>query len=421
MRSTLFLALMLLSFTCAWAKKKPSFETLSDVTYLMRLDEQRLVRSADPQLPPWIPGNQLGWHIPNQELLDHFFRKAGSNEDPLQIDFQRYLVLAILRHDYSPWQIAVEKISWDAKTQHLHLNCISRETGGPQATRSLSSLLVLVEKDESFEAQEKIGFSVAEKFDNKFILHRAEGLSSSFSVFPYAYVLPEATPKIPARVIETVSYVQPVNEAVEIEDHTLFISAGIHFAAGSQPAPEPPAISAAAKMRRIETVKQEVHTGFHSPSTAPAPTHISYLDLRGEFPLMAGVSFEDLKGFMPRRDLYLGPVNYFLITEAGQWEKLTEPTLPGVHPERRLKAPDFDRHMALMIVRYGHELWEFETGQAFVSDNALTVNYRATAQVPTGEWVGSSTHIVLVEKSGFRQLKLMENGKLVKQTTFSYD
>lgn len=431
MRSKLFLALFFLSFTVALGKKRPAFETIPHVTYLVRVDNQQLVRSADPSLPPWIPEKQFGWHIPNQELLNHFFRQTGTASPELHIDFDRYLVLAILRYDASPWAIEVEKIDWEPKTQHLHLNCLSREIGGPQTDYSLTSLLVLVEKDASFGAEEKIGFSVAENFGDKFILHRSEGLYSKFTVFPCAYVLPDASPKIPAVKVEKAAYSPSINETIEIEDHLQY-----QVAATPEPVPIPvpvsqktpvrmstetPSLDFAAQKSRIQGVKAAVAADFHTHAQAAPPTHISYLDPRGDFPLMEGVSFETLQGFMPRQGLFLSASNYFLITRPEQWNKIMEPGLPDPRTEQPAHIPDFDRHMALVVVKYGMDFWEFETGQAFVSANQLTVNYRATPQPAQGTWVGSSTHIILVEKSGFSQLSLMENGKLVKQTTFGYD
>lgn len=424
MRSKLFFALLLFSFTCAFGKKKLSFQTFSNITYMMRMDDQFIVHSANPDLQPWIPGPQLGWHIPNRELLNQFFQQSDTDGSELYIDFDKYLVVAILKYDYVNWEVSINKVNWDPKAQHLHMTCKSQEQNGPQPGRTLQSMLIAIEKDASFGPLEKIGFSVAEQFSNQYVLHQTEGIDPNFRVFPYAYVRPNPSPKIQVAAIPAT----PLNDEVDIEDHVtestsplpVFASLSTVLPRTSHQVVTETAITGyREKARRIGTIKREMKAEAYQHKR-PAPTHISYLTKRGDFPLVEGIAFENLNGFMPKRGLFLGPHNHFVISDLHQWQQVMEPTLPGADSDRIMLAPDFDRHFAVVIVKYGHELWQFETGQAFVSDNDLILNYRSEFRAAKDEWVGASTHVILVERSGFGQLKLMENGKLVKQTTFTY-
>lgn len=131
----------LISGTTAYGQAL-DFWTTKDYQYVLRQarDSVALLRSSDPQFAPWLPEGQLGWQFVDARSFHYCFEPDVLY--PLAIDFDKTIVLALVRNEPYIWDIQVEGIQLDLETASIHLQYSLNQVGTPLQRAQLSSLVI---------------------------------------------------------------------------------------------------------------------------------------------------------------------------------------------------------------------------------------------------------------------------------------
>lgn len=138
-----------------------------DYQYVMKVDaiNNKLVRSTDPLLLPWLPKYQFGWRIQDQNYFDLFFQHAQNPLHELNIDFYEYLVLSIIKYDQFVWDLSLLQASYDEDQHTISIHYDARKRGNELSHFQTSTLLLLIRKSKHMKrvSPAKIKYTVKEK------------------------------------------------------------------------------------------------------------------------------------------------------------------------------------------------------------------------------------------------------------------
>ncbi|TAE46752.1 MAG: hypothetical protein EAZ89_19465 [Bacteroidetes bacterium] len=143
-----FLALPLLNllFLSAHAQEVLRFQVWKGWEYLLKTPpgSDSLIRSEDPTLDPWMPAGQQGWQLNSAAGADVFFRSAG----PAYTDtlFERWVVLAWVRHDPWLWDLEVRSATFDPLHAQVHIEVLLHPIGARRKQPLTSTAVILLKK-----------------------------------------------------------------------------------------------------------------------------------------------------------------------------------------------------------------------------------------------------------------------------------
>ncbi len=166
---------------------------MEDSEYCMRLsqDGTELLQSKDPLLEPWLPSRQFGWLVTHDSILNRFFQPLEEIE--LEVDFDRYFVLAMIRYDLYPWRFQVDQIEWEANSPKIAVSYTLVPVGRRHKDPLLSTQLILVEKTPELQrlGVNYIPFKLNEVLDINDPDIPVFGEKEDELIFPNAYTLKE--------------------------------------------------------------------------------------------------------------------------------------------------------------------------------------------------------------------------------------
>ena len=214
----LFSCILIASFFPLLAQKQLKYQEIEDFTYMARLssDGDSLIRTFNPRLDPWLPHQQFGWLITDEKKFDFFFQHLENRD--IELDFDRYFILALIRYDAYSWRMEIEDIQFAPKTPNIEVSYQLSPAGKRRANPVVSTLLVQVEKNNSINRLgiENIPFSLQEKILSPDPDIPAFGEDENELIFPLAYTLEELLPeqkkpaisqsRTPARILEPTGY-----------------------------------------------------------------------------------------------------------------------------------------------------------------------------------------------------------------------
>lgn len=180
----------------AFGQKKLSFRAYQGFEYVMRFapGAGNLIRSQNTHLDPWLPAGQFGWQFTDQETFDRFMEPPNGYQ--WRIDFDKFLVLTLIRQDPYEWNMQVSKVRYNPKTAEVKITYTGRSKSKILDHDALSVLVLLIEKSPVMQqiGDANINFSVDEvvsrfRPDHNFISGTEHDL-----LFPVAYTLQDLTP-----------------------------------------------------------------------------------------------------------------------------------------------------------------------------------------------------------------------------------
>lgn len=118
------------------------FWTTQDYDYVLRQsnDSLALVQSNDPTLAPWLPERQVGWQFVDDTSFFYCFE--ANNASPRALNFQRDVILGIVRNDPYAWDIDVQSARVDPDNATIHFTYSLRQVGNPLPRPHLQSLVI---------------------------------------------------------------------------------------------------------------------------------------------------------------------------------------------------------------------------------------------------------------------------------------
>lgn len=124
------------------AQSALDFWTSRDYQYVLRqaADSLLLIRSSDPALHPWLPDQQFGWQFSDMRSFHKAFEPSVLH--PLALDFERYIILSLIRNDPFVWDIKVQAIEVDIAQATIDLTYSLNQLGEKLASPQLTNLLI---------------------------------------------------------------------------------------------------------------------------------------------------------------------------------------------------------------------------------------------------------------------------------------
>lgn len=142
----LVFTLLNLLYISAIAQEALRFQVWKGWEYLLKTPpgSDSLIRSEDPVHNPWMPPGQQGWQLSSVAGADFFFRSAG----PAYTDtlFERWVVLAWVRHDPWLWDLEVRSASFEPLHAQVHIEVLLHPIGARRKQPLTSTAVILLKK-----------------------------------------------------------------------------------------------------------------------------------------------------------------------------------------------------------------------------------------------------------------------------------
>lgn len=414
--------LLLISLPTVYAQKKLDFYVFEDYEYVLKIDpqqttkERKLIRSQDPSLRPWLPENQIGWQIQDQNYFDLFLQHTKKKQS-VPINFYKYVVLAVVQVDYRDWSFRINEITYDAENNNVHVSYRAQPYGPQIQNPKASSVVVLIEQNRQIQkaGMRNLEFSVSVN-DGAIVSNH----NSSLSIFPLAYTSeqyytgnemvsgnnssgsfgpdlmgtkapqpdnserPDADPQVASTAGPTTGPVATPDYAdIEVEKRRQEVMA-----------------EAEAKRKEAEARKEAalLEAALNSaPATHPIP----------------GQSFFEPQGYMVKKSVRLEPSNYLLIENIYEWDIYLKSVPPGMTPITPITADDFLKYYAIAIIKHEKRYWEMSTISFEAQGAEAKLDYGANITLNNMNWTATVAHIIMVERGKYDTINLYENDRRV--------
>lgn len=406
--------LLLFSLPTVYAQKKLDFYVFEDYEYVLKIDpqqtsgERKLIRSQDPALRPWLPENQIGWQIQDQNYFDLFLQHTQKPQS-VPINFYKYVALAIVQVDYRDWSFRINEITYDAENNNVHVSYRAQPYGPQISNPKASTVVVLIEQNRQIQkaGMRNLDFSVSVN-DGAIVSNH----NSSLSIFPLAYTSeqyytgnemvtgngssgnlgPDLMPTRPDQSDnserpdpdpQVVSTAQPDYAAIEAEKKR------------QEAAAEAEAQRKEAEARKEAALLEAALNA--APATRPIP----------------GQSFFEPQGYMVKKSVRLEPSNYLLIENIYEWDIYLKSVPPGMTPITPITADDFLKYYAVAIIKHEKRYWEMSTISFETLGDEAKLDYGANITLNNMNWTATVAHIIMVERGQYDTINLYENDRRV--------
>lgn len=431
------------------AQKSLSFQVWDAYEYVMKVDEagQKLLRSSDPDLVPWLPQNQFGWHIQDQNYFDLFFEHRDGTGRKTHINFYEKLVLAIVTYDLYPWEVQVEAVDYYPRRHHIHLTY----TGTPQlhrsAERQTTTRLVLVEPHRKLqkEGHRSLTFSVERLGDQPELLF--DQPEENFKVFPLAYTASQLSERMRRQLPIDHFVQQPASASEEqlanwnreqeaerrdaLERERAAREAEIRrrrqqqlaeaeeFAQKAEEDPATPSEAeakqqelAAAREKALALRRKELAEAAPQPQPGAEENLAPSALPPGAPPRM--YAYETPSGYTVRRDIQLDPVTYLVIRSKAEWDMYLKAVPPGMTTITPISDADFVDQIGLAVIKRGNAYWEMEAESMEQVGDELRVYYRAELTRENLGWEANMLFVNLVARGRYKKVSFWQNGERVE-------
>lgn len=409
-KNALICLLLLCGISSAFAQKKLDFRAFDSYQYMMRVDRsqprgEQLICSQNEQLPIWVPQNQIGWQLQDQNYFDLFFQHKAK-ETTLPFNFYKYIVLAIVEVDEREWSFQVHNVAFDPETNTVLISYRSRPFGPQLPRKQASTQILLIEQSRQIKN--------AGVRNLKFAISANEGAwvseeNSSLTLFPLAY---------------TSEQYYSGNEMAQGGPNNSGSGNYSHIDLATQPEPGNPVSAPDLEAIEAEKRRQEDLTREKAEALAKQQRPEATLQSEQEAQLLAaatpdplerpsGQTFFEPQGYMVQKTVRLEPVNYLLIENIYEWEVYLKAVPPGITPITPVSAEDFLKYYAVAIIKHEKRYWEMETTGFEILGKEANLNYQADITLNNMNWTATVVHIVFVERGKYDTINLYENDRRV--------
>ena len=406
MKITLLSCLFLLSgIHFVFSQKKLEFRAFDSYQYMMRLDRsqprgEQLVCSGDERLPFWMPQDQIGWHIQDQNYLNLFFQHK-EKETSLPFNFYKYLVVAIVEVDEREWAFRVQHVAFDVETQTAIVHYRARPIGPQLPEKQASTLILMIEQSKQIKhaGVRNLNFAVSAN-GGALVSEQNSGLS----IFPLAYT--------------SEKYYSGNEMSQAPKQHT---TAGtytkVDLAVESTPgspisAPDMEAIEA--EKRRQEALLQAQAEAKRREEAAARERETQAIAVTpGPVLQPSNQAFFEPQGYMVKKSVRLEPANYLLIENIYEWEIYLKSVPPGMTPITPISEADFLKYYAVAIIKNEKRYWEMKTLRFDVNGKEAHLYYKADVTLNNMNWTATVAHIIMVERGKYDTINLYENDRRV--------
>lgn len=445
----------------AFAQQKLEFRQEKNYHYMMRVDVEanKLVRSADERLVPWLPRNQFGWHIQDQNYFNLFFDRRDGGRPLPNIDFLDQVVLAIVKYDIHPWELNVEAVNYNPRKHHIHLVFTGQPLYHRSVAKQTTTLLVFIKQNKKIQknGSRSLTFS-AEQRGEEPTFYANDG-SNAMKVFPLAFtagllghsgggngVYLERYVQKPQSIAqgktEALTEAQKARLKMEEEEERLAIEArekayqqqklkeAQQFAhkGGNKQAQQPQVASdaelsggsytedelLAAKEKALEMRRKELGL-----DASPAEKLPPRPETKTEEALTLQLNYTEPKGYMVRRDIELPPITYLVIRTKREWDEYLKTVPPGMTRITPISPEDFQTKLAVVIIKKGNSYWEMETRSVWQSGDELRVNIAAEQTRENLGWEATILYVAMVERGSYQRVSILQNGQKVKEISLN--
>ncbi len=430
----------------------------------MKVDTEAnlLTQSTDPYLPPWLPQNQFGWQIQDQNYFDLFFQDKRNPARKIPVDFYENIVLAIIKYDIHPWELHIVEVLYSAKRHHIHLKYSGVPLFQRAVAKQTSSLLVVIEQNKKIKkgGSRNLTFSV-EKVGNKPEFLRQEG-TEALQIFPLAFTTSRLQQQTNRRNITISKYIQEPESIVsgniealsdadkallkmqkeeaalarkrkerelrrkQLEDAKTFAEARERENKSKQQEKQQlseeeqlsKARENALALRRkdLKRMDKAAKTGADLEKIATTSSLSQTNKTSGNTGSSTPVKLEYLepKGYMVRRDISLKAVNYLVLESKADWDAYIK-TVPLGMTQISPLPQDFQNYIAIVVIKKGNTYWEMETQNVWQVGEELRVNYQAELSRENLGWEATNLYVTLIKRNNFKRITFLQNGEKVRE------
>jgi hypothetical protein len=422
MKKIALTCLLLLSATSFLsAQKKLEYYAIESYDYMMRADrslpsDEQLIRSRDERLPIWMPENQIGWQIQDQNYFDLFFQHK-EKQATLPLNFYKYLVLAIVEVDDREWSFHIQNVAFDEATQTVVVSYRARPFGPQLPGKKASAQIILIEQNRQIKNAgiRNLNFAVSVN-DGALVSEK----NSSLSIFPLAYTSEQYYSGDEmsggGRITTGGNSYQKVDLAVEPQPGSTVSAPDLEAIEAEQRRQEAllaqaharAEAEAKAREEAAEAIRRQQEEAAREKEAQLLAAALAQPDNRQE-----GQKFLEPQGYMVKKTIRLEPTNYLLIENIYEWDIYLKSVPPGMTPITPITAEDFLKYYAVAIIKYEKRYWEMKTTGFEVVGKEANLNYKADVTLNNMNWTATVAHIILVERGDYDTINLYENNRRV--------
>lgn len=419
-------------------QQRLKFQTLDYYEYIVKVDPvtNQLTTGDEPYFLPWLPQDQFGWQIQDQNYFNLFFKDRRNSPRKLNVNFREKLVLAIIKYDTHPWQLQVQEVAYFPGRHHIHLVY----SGEPQYQRAFakqtSCLLILIEQTKKIQktGDRMLTYSV-EKVGNSPELLTASGPNPT-EIFPLAFTNTHITQQN-GREIELAKHMQQPESLVTGKTQQIS-ETDIRKMEMKEKEAKRLQKQKEMELRKKDIVKYQNNSSQKKPkksqfsynqenskgknrrnSAITSHKRDLYLDINPRYEednsRYNRLNFLETKGYMARRDIDLKAVSYLVFNNKLDWDAYLKRVPPGMTQITPISEEQFRTHMAVAVIKRGNTYWEMTPYGVWQNGGELRINYDAILTHQNLGWEATTLFVILVERGNFNRISFLQNGQKMEE------